>query len=550
MKNLCLAAGALTSAAAFSGCSGDEVSTTSKAKSCDKISGSTWEPEVSGMSIANHDSNALVETSELSATGQLTGLTDNFNLINVTFSVSEDLGVGGSISLVAETTNFPSQLEGGAYPVLVSLKDSSGKEFVNLNDSGVAPSWCTDTGLYCCDSVGCDPNTKWQIDSPSAFPDRDLWEQHQIIDFYRFTSVNTFPTCDWTETISGTASCVFSDGTFPGSAGAYKLRTGTYTAQYALVLGLYADNPGLTAGVKVTVVKKKDDDKDAGALDVNLILVGDRNIEDSRTDAGKRNLNALFQHFYDHYAQANTNIRIGNINVIEWGCDEDGDEFATVDYEELGEMFSSAASVIPSDTDARAVNVFFVSTISAGDTGSTILGISGGIGGPMINGTDSSGIVVATFNGLADFNPSCTTDCPVASQEAQFVDMGATISHEVGHFLGLNHPSESGGDLHDGVPDSPRCTATESFGTADYITIRSCYRDDVNTLGAPFSTSTCKIACGVSYDGTTVFCPAVTECQFNHVMWWTSKNFSNGQGDGNLFSTQSSAILNFNPYVQ
>ncbi|MEK6706715.1 MAG: hypothetical protein AABZ06_13100, partial [Bdellovibrionota bacterium] len=62
----------------------------------------------------------------------------------------------------------------------------------------------------------------------------------------------------------------------------------------------------------------------------------------------------------------------------------------------------------------------------------------------------------------------------------------------------------------------------------------------------------CSEVC-TDYNSTEgVFCDTKAECQFNHLMWWTSKNFKegNGTGDGNIFSTQSGLILNYNPFVQ
>jgi hypothetical protein len=70
------------------------------------------------------------------------------------------------------------------------------------------------------------------------------------------------------------------------------------------------------------------------------------------------------------------------------------------------------------------------------------------------------------------------------------------------------------------------------------------------------SGSRCKTACDANTSGSPIggaaVCEDVPECQFNHVMWWTTKRFVDGTGpaDGNLFSTQSSGILNYSSFIQ
>ena len=141
--------------------------------------------------------------------------------------------------------------------------------------------------------------------------------------------------------------------------------------------------------------------------------------------------------------------------------------------------------------------------------------------------------------------------------------MGSTIAHEMGHYLGLNHPSERDGSEHDFVADTPQCTAK----AGSYITINSCYSLDTYssaTVSSPNAARTCQTACNAAIRAATgngaavynassgLFCPTVPECQFNHIMWWTSKNFApgTGTGDGNLFSADSNRIFHYNPFIQ
>jgi hypothetical protein len=106
---------------------------------------------------------------------------------------------------------------------------------------------------------------------------------------------------------------------------------------------------------------------------------------------------------------------------------------------DLSEMFAL------SDGNPEAVNLFFVSELSAGQFGgfAVVLGISGGIPGPpRLQGSPRSGVAIA-----------------VKPVEGAPAGIATTMAHEVGHFLGLFHTSEQnffgGAGLHDPIPDTP-----------------------------------------------------------------------------------------------
>jgi hypothetical protein len=91
--------------------------------------------------------------------------------------------------------------------------------------------------------------------------------------------------------------------------------------------------------------------------------------------------------------------------------------------------------------DVAALNVFFVKSIyKDGDFagGGLVLGIAAGIPGPAFLGPSyRSGVVIAVF------------------EEGEGEDyMGNVISHEIGHYLGLYHSTESNGALHDTLSDT------------------------------------------------------------------------------------------------
>ena len=163
-------------------------------------------------------------------------------------------------------------------------------------------------------------------------------------------------------------------------------------------------------------------------------------------------------------------------------------------------------------------------------------------------------MVVSTFDQLSTLNAACPSNaatCALALQDDNSYELSSTIAHEMGHFLGLNHPSELDGTVHDAVIDTPICTATQSIGGHAYMTLRACRVTDSNVF--PITNKTCSSDCGGSYDATVgSYCPTAASCQFNYIMWWTTKNFwsATGAADGNLFSLGQGSIMNYHPIIQ
>ncbi len=90
---------------------------------------------------------------------------------------------------------------------------------------------------------------------------------------------------------------------------------------------------------------------------------------------------------------------------------------------------------------ANAVNLFFVHTIVGGGiSGYIILGESAGIPGNPFQGTSGSGVAVTMANFPAGLS-----------------DISSTWAHEMGHWLGLFHTTESSGLSFDPLLDTPDC---------------------------------------------------------------------------------------------
>jgi hypothetical protein len=541
----------------------------------------------------NNKANIVATRDSYSGTQVITGLGQGYNsgrLASFTFAV-EDLGANGSISLVAQTTAYPSDLTGSAYPVLVSLvHQETSRELINLS------STCN-SGLYACTASSCVPRSGCKPNFPSAYESMDHFLESQVPAF-GYASNNTFPSCKWTGTAPGVGAngawgggddtagvirnCGFMDALSTGpvtgnpqldstswsssSALSFtsggKLRQGTYTASYLLMASHYKEVNGRSATMKLDVIKRVNPDARAaqnGAIDLNVVIVGSANISDARTVNGKRNLNDLFKYVYDHFSAYESNsgnalhrygpgIRLGTIRVYKLAGSA-GEAFADTDIEQLGELFGSGSLGVDQTTETKAVNVFLVSRIPYSSANVTILGVAGAINGPSIFGTGSSGVAFSTFDKLDTYNPSCSgaLSCHPSLRESEFKNMGTTISHEIGHFLGLNHPTESDGLSHDPIPDTPQVIK----GSANPYVVHDSCRAPAST-GTPDSAVCLAQTSSPAYNGVSTFYPDVAACQFNHTMWYTTKRFqsSSAVGDGNLFSPQSSDILNFNTLVR
>jgi len=183
-------------------------------------------------------------------------------------------------------------------------------------------------------------------------------------------------------------------------------------------------------------------------LDLNLFYVGASDLEPEGVRGppliaqALETIDAIFEP---------ADIFIGEVRQIHVGgalpergiaFEPEGDElqgFASLGvrfgvYAELPYLFGLSAGA-----SNAAINVFFVGDI-APRAGSEPLAEAGGIPGPMgMHGTGGSGIVVA-----ADMmgNPD---------------DLGRTLAHEIGHYLGLFHPSEANGCVRDVLADTPEC---------------------------------------------------------------------------------------------
>ena len=112
-------------------------------------------------------------------------------------------------------------------------------------------------------------------------------------------------------------------------------------------------------------------------------------------------------------------------------------------YDTVSSSFTdSTTSALVSKGSKDTVNLFFVEDQIPGETAA--YGVSGGLPGPMG--------IASSWNGVLNFLNAHATGTSLNSQL-----LGETAAHEMGHWLGLSHTSESKGTSFDPISDTAEC---------------------------------------------------------------------------------------------
>jgi len=520
------------------------------------IKGSPWTTGIAASVTAQHTTTNLSSEDrfKLSAETIIVGLNEPIQNSVVEFSLflPEEMGPEGFIALNSVTENFPrNRIEGDAHVVLVSLKDPLGREWIPLS------SGCFKKGLFLCESGVCARNPECYVDASaplSAYETQSgasqtrLWFQSQVSPNgpYRPVGRTVFPNCSG-ETCSFHKK-ILVNGKWP-SLNQSGVR-GKYLLKYAAISNIVgsSENGGneisqkkIKTKISISGISRTSTTANATkAFALNVVLVGNRLVGESRTEGGKKALNQVFENLAKIYQVQN--IGISQVRSFEWPCEKGGDLFSELNEDDVSEVFSRGGDLFfDGGPGSRAVNLYLVDRIvrSGGVNFLTILGLAGGVPGPFLNKTGASGVAVSVL-------PDLST---VGDNSDDSNELLTTFVHEIGHFLGLNHPSEKEGTLHDGFTDTPICTPLPG---GDLVTSTACLQT-LNVFQTPGNESKmdCLEKCPSYSPAEGRFCGVVQECQFNHAMWWTTKNYSasHSSGDGHLFSAGSVGRLRMNPVL-
>lgn len=169
-------------------------------------------------------------------------------------------------------------------------------------------------------------------------------------------------------------------------------------------------------------------------IKLNVILVSQSDI----TSANDPNLQETLGRFKSIFASNGINVSEITYKWIE------SDDTVITSTDKNGNFQPDGMDRLFSGNKGNSdfVQLFFVQSAGPGGT----LGIAGGIPGPPVTGTPHSGVIAATFGGLST----------LSSLDKNL--LGETIAHEIGHYLGLYHTTESSGSRFDPVSDTGECT--------------------------------------------------------------------------------------------
>ena len=201
---------------------------------------------------------------------------------------------------------------------------------------------------------------------------------------------------------------------------------GTYRFRIFVVGG----TPPATLAVRAIVQRRPEAKVDAGVIDLNVFLADglEITVDDAPDDA---RLQAILGEADRIFSQRG--LRLGDIDYYRL-TDSSFDQIGNnAEFRDMLETSSEAEEV--------RLNLFFVLTAFGNGT----LGVAARVTGPAQNGTRHSGVMVDF-----DFGSTATA--------------GYVTAHELGHYLGLYHTTESNGS-HDNIFDTLECPANGTDAT-------------------------------------------------------------------------------------
>ncbi|MFT4705911.1 MAG: hypothetical protein ACI81R_003627 [Bradymonadia bacterium] len=199
-------------------------------------------------------------------------------------------------------------------------------------------------------------------------------------------------------------------------------------------------------------------------LDVNIYFVGVGGL-----DASNATQNASFNTMISTFRRIYTNaqISVGEVRLFDAPASFTEQYSVIRDFGDIERLVAAAEAPGPTLAEQLSIDIFLIDGFAVPQAPG-LLGLSLGIPG------------VPGFHGVAGSALVFTAE--YLSNDAEGV--GQTMAHEVGHFNGLRHTSEHGGDSWDPMNDTPECSNPD----------RGASCPDAGNLMFPFSLGTTQDA--------------------------------------------------------
>ncbi len=171
-------------------------------------------------------------------------------------------------------------------------------------------------------------------------------------------------------------------------------------------------------------------------LDINLYFVGTSvNASQAQSDSDVREVVSVVESIY-----RDMDVTANVVNYFDAAPTVAQSYGIIRDFYDVFELVATSQAPGSTAEENLSVNVFLIEDFNISEAPG-LLGVSTGIPGMAgLHGNSGSGLVFSTAS---------------LGQDNQ--QLGQTMAHEIGHFLGLRHTTEHGGSAHDPITDTPEC---------------------------------------------------------------------------------------------